>query len=209
MKKKIGSRHASNPEKPAAESGAGHRRCQQGALLVQSDPLNPGQRIGPFEVVSLLGRGGMGEVFLASDTRLDRKVAIKVLPKEFAGEPARLSRFEQEAKTLASLDHPNILSIFEVGVHEHAPYLVSQFLEGNTLRRSGYRLRHFWRRNHGRNDRAWPGARHGWLHEPGASPRRRSRSSLGHFRVRLHSIRNALWPPSIQEGDGRSDYERN
>lgn len=76
----------------------------------------------------------MGEVFLAMDTRLDRKVAIKILPAEFASDRQRLCRFEQEAKTLASLDHPNILSIFEVGTHDGAPYLVSQFLEGTTLR---------------------------------------------------------------------------
>ena len=76
----------------------------------------------------------MGEVLLATDTRLNRKVAIKVLPPEFAAERQRLSRFEQEAKTLAALDHPNILSIFDTGVHEGTPYLVSQYLEGTTLR---------------------------------------------------------------------------
>jgi len=76
----------------------------------------------------------MGEVFLATDTRLDRKVAIKVLTADYADNTDRLRRFEQEAKTLAALDHPNILSIFEVGTHEGGPYLVSQFLEGSTLR---------------------------------------------------------------------------
>ena len=76
----------------------------------------------------------MGEVFLATDTRLDRKVAIKLLPAEFSRNPERLSRFEQEAKLLAALDHANILSIFDTGLHDGAPYLVSQFLDGNTLR---------------------------------------------------------------------------
>lgn len=76
----------------------------------------------------------MGEVFLATDSRLDRKVAIKILPAEYAENADRLRRFEQEAKTLACLDHPNILSIFEVGTENGVPYLVSQYLEGTTLR---------------------------------------------------------------------------
>lgn len=76
----------------------------------------------------------MGEVFVATDTRLNRKVAIKVLPTEFTSDQARLRRFEQEAKSLATLNHPNVLSIFEVGVNDGAPYLVSELLEGQTLR---------------------------------------------------------------------------
>ncbi|MBI4663720.1 MAG: protein kinase [Verrucomicrobia bacterium] len=96
--------------------------------------MNSGTRVGPFEIVRLLGRGGMGEVYLARDTRLGRDVALKRLPGEFAQTPERLRRFEQEAKTLASVNHPNILSIFEVGIHEGAPYLVSELLEGETLR---------------------------------------------------------------------------
>jgi len=76
----------------------------------------------------------MGEVFRARDTRLNRDVAIKVLPKDFASDADRLRRFEQEAKTLASLNHPNVLTVFDAGVHEGAPYLVSELLEGGTLR---------------------------------------------------------------------------
>jgi serine/threonine protein kinase len=96
--------------------------------------LGPGSTIGPFKIQSLLGKGGMGEVFSALDTRLDRKVALKILPADFASDADRLRRFQSEAKTLASLTHPNILSIFEVGAENGHPYLVSELLEGRTLR---------------------------------------------------------------------------
>src|SRR2546428_186990 len=91
-------------------------------------------RLGPYEIASPLGAGGMGEVFRARDTRLNRDVAVKVLPKDFAADADRLRRFEQEAKTLAALNHPNVLTIHDAGVHEGAPYLVSELLEGRPLR---------------------------------------------------------------------------
>src|SRR5262249_23559440 len=81
-----------------------------------------------------LGAGGMGEVFRARDTRLNRDVAIKVLPKDFVADGDRTRRFEQEAKTLAGLKHPNILTNHDAGVHDRAAYLVSELLEGKTLR---------------------------------------------------------------------------
>src|SRR5438876_11597480 len=81
-----------------------------------------------------IGAGGMGEVFRARDTRLNRDVAVKVLPKDFVADADRMRRFEQEAKTLAALNHPNVLTIHDAGVHEGAPYLVSELLEGKTLR---------------------------------------------------------------------------
>ena len=93
-----------------------------------------GSRLGPYEITSSIGAGGMGEVFRARDTRLNRDVAIKVLPKDFASDADRLRRFEQESKTLAALNHPNVLTVFDAGVHENAPYLVSELLEGRTLR---------------------------------------------------------------------------
>src|SRR6058998_4031499 len=96
--------------------------------------LGPASTIGPFKIQSLLGAGGMGEVFRARDTRLNRDVAVKVLPKDFVADADRLRRFEQEAKTLAALNHPNILTIHDAGVHDGAPYLVSELLEGKTLR---------------------------------------------------------------------------
>src|SRR5687768_4779135 len=76
--------------------------------------LEPGTRLGPYEVVGAIGAGGMGEVYRARDTRLDRTVALKVLPAFFASDPDRLARFEREAKTLAALNHPNVAQIFGV-----------------------------------------------------------------------------------------------
>jgi hypothetical protein len=96
--------------------------------------LTPGTRLGPYEIVAPLGAGGMGEVYRAKDTRLGREVAIKVLPESFARDSERLRRFEQEAQAVAALNHPNILAIHDIGEQDGAPYLVSELLEGNTLR---------------------------------------------------------------------------
>jgi Tol biopolymer transport system component len=96
--------------------------------------LTSGTKLGPYEIVSLLGAGGMGEVYRARDTRLGRDIAIKVLPEGLANDADRLRRFEQEARTIAALNHPNILGIHDIGVHDGAPFLVSEFLEGQTLR---------------------------------------------------------------------------
>ena len=92
------------------------------------------QSLGPYELLAPIGAGGMGEVFRVRHTRLNREVAIKVLPIEFASDPDRLRRFEQESKTLAALNHPNILTIHDAGVQDGTPYLVSELLEGKTLR---------------------------------------------------------------------------
>src|SRR5437773_8726839 len=96
--------------------------------------MHSGIRIRPYEIASAIGAGGMGEVFRARDTRLNRDVAVKLLPKDFVMDADRLRRFEQEAKTLAALNHSNILTVFDAGVHEGAPFLVSELLEGKTLR---------------------------------------------------------------------------
>ena len=96
--------------------------------------LSAGLRLGPYEILGLLGAGGMGEVYRARDTRIGRDVAVKVLPAGYAGDADRLRRFEQEARTIGSLNHPNLLVLFDVGTHEGAPYLVSELLEGSTLR---------------------------------------------------------------------------
>jgi len=96
--------------------------------------LNPGSKLGPYEVVGPLGAGGMGEVYRAKDTRLGRDVAIKVLPQPLAKDADRLQRFEQEARVLGTLNHPNLLAIFDVGSENGLQYLVSEFLEGKTLR---------------------------------------------------------------------------
>lgn len=96
--------------------------------------MTPGTRLGPYEILAPLGAGGMGEVWRARDTRLGRDVAIKVLPAEYAADPDRLRRFEQEARATAALNHPNILAVFDIGTHEGSPYLVAERLEGATLR---------------------------------------------------------------------------
>jgi len=93
-------------------------------------PLDSGTRLGPYEIESPLGAGGMGEVYRARDTRLDRIVAIKVLPASFAADPDRLQRFEREARTVAALSHPNILAVHDIGTHDGTPYMVTELLEG-------------------------------------------------------------------------------
>src|SRR6266700_2923944 len=96
--------------------------------------LTSGAKLGPYEIQSPLGVGGMGEVYRARDTRLGRDVALKILPESFAREGDRLHRFEQEARAVAALNHPNILAIFDTGQDNGSPYLVSELLEGETLR---------------------------------------------------------------------------
>ncbi len=96
--------------------------------------MEPGTKLGPYEITEQLGAGGMGVVYLAQDTRLGRKVAIKVLPAEFASDPERLARFEQEARAAAALNHPHIASVFDVGTEDGTHFMVQEYLEGETLR---------------------------------------------------------------------------
>ena len=93
-----------------------------------------GTTLGHFRITARIGAGGMGEVWCAHDERLDRDVAVKVLPAEVAGDPDRLARFEREAKALARLSHPNILQIFEFGEDQETSFAVTELLEGETLR---------------------------------------------------------------------------
>jgi serine/threonine protein kinase len=97
-------------------------------------PLASGTELGPYEIISPLGAGGMGEVYRARDTRLDRTVAIKVVHTSFAGDAERLRRFEREARAVGALNHPNILAIYDVGEYEGSPFLVTELLEGDSLR---------------------------------------------------------------------------
>src|SRR5579884_3919653 len=97
-------------------------------------PLLPGTILGQYEIRAPLGAGGMGEVYRAHDTRLDREVAIKVLPQSVANDPDRLRRFEQEARAAAALNHPNILAVYQMATQDGVSYLVSELLEGETLR---------------------------------------------------------------------------
>src|ERR1700681_4052133 len=96
--------------------------------------LTPGTRLGACEILAPLGAGGMGEVYRARDTKLNREVAIKVVPETLASDPTALARFQNEAQAVAALSHPNILSIFDVGAFGGAPFSVMELLEGKTLR---------------------------------------------------------------------------
>jgi hypothetical protein len=101
--------------------------------------LSAGTQLGPYEVVALIGAGGMGEVYKARDTRLGRDVAVKIMPASFAADPERLRRFEQEARAVASLSHPNILAVHDMGQFQQQPFMVSELLDGESLRAT---LRH-------------------------------------------------------------------
>ena len=115
---------------------AGDDRASDVADPLVSAPaaLSPGTVLGPYRVDAFLGAGGMGEVYRACDTRLKRDVAVKVLPARVSADPGRLARFEREAHAAAALNHPNICAVFDIGMHDGAPFIVSELLEGETLR---------------------------------------------------------------------------
>jgi dienelactone hydrolase len=96
--------------------------------------MKVGDQLGPYEILRPVGSGGMGEVYRARDSRLDREVAVKVLPRDFTGDPERLARFEREARAASALNHPNICTIHDVGEHDGMPYLVMELLEGQSLK---------------------------------------------------------------------------
>ena len=96
--------------------------------------LTPGTRFASYELGPLLGAGGMGEVYRAKDVRLGRPVAIKVLRPESAATPERLARFEQEARTASALNHPNVITIYDIGRVDDTPYIAMEYVEGKTLR---------------------------------------------------------------------------
>ena len=96
--------------------------------------IAPGIRIGRYEIRSKIGEGGMGEVYLAQDTKLDRKVALKILPAEVAGDRNRMSRFVQEAKAASALNHPNIITIHEIDETDSIHFIATEFIDGETLR---------------------------------------------------------------------------
>src|ERR1700730_5700553 len=113
-------------DSPAYEAAAG--------MFATDSDLTLGQEIGHYEILSTLGKGGMGEVYLARDTKLSRKVALKVLPGAFTQDRERLRRFDQEARATSALNHPNILTIFEIGEADGRHYIATEFIEGETLR---------------------------------------------------------------------------
>ena len=96
-------------------------------------PLSTGDKLGPYEILSALGAGGMGEVYKARDTRLDRSVAVKVLPEHIAKREDLRLRFEREARAVASLNHPNICTLFDIGSQDGTSYMVMELMEGETL----------------------------------------------------------------------------
>ncbi|HSB36471.1 MAG TPA: serine/threonine-protein kinase, partial [Thermoanaerobaculia bacterium] len=96
--------------------------------------LAPGAKLGPYEIRSPLGAGAMGEVYRAHDPRLGRDVALKVLPADFASDPTRLARFSQEARSASALNHPNIITIYEIGDADASPYMAMELIDGRTLR---------------------------------------------------------------------------
>jgi serine/threonine protein kinase/predicted Zn-dependent protease len=119
-------------DEPAFQAAAG--------LLVTDEPeLSEGQSIGHFEIIGLIGRGGMGEVYLAKDLLLNRRVALKLLPAEYTKNQDRLRRFQQEAQSASALNHPNILTIYELGQVNEQQFIATEFIEGETLRQ---RLKH-------------------------------------------------------------------
>src|SRR2546422_6488680 len=109
-------------------------------------PLRSATRLGPYEIVASIGAGGMGEVYRARDPRLARDVAIKVLPEHLSKDPTALVRFEREARAVAALSHPNILAIFDVGTERGVGYVVTELLEGETLRARIARGAMLWRK---------------------------------------------------------------
>ena len=96
-------------------------------------PIEAGSHLGPYEIVSAIGAGGMGEVYRARDKRLERTVAIKVLGPDLSGNPEYRQRFEREARTVAALSHPHICPVYDIGAHEGLDYLVMEYLEGDNL----------------------------------------------------------------------------
>jgi eukaryotic-like serine/threonine-protein kinase len=96
-------------------------------------PLNSGLKLGPYEIVALIGAGGMGEVSRARDTRLDRTVAVKILRRHSSDDPVHKQRFDREAKIISGLNHPNIGTLYDVGSHDGIDHLVMEFVEGESL----------------------------------------------------------------------------
>ena len=121
--------------------------------------LRPGARLGPYEIIDLIATGGMGEVYRAHDARLGREVAVKVLPAALLADTGRMRRFNEEARAAGALNHPNILAVYDVGMEGALPYVVSELLDGETLRARLIGRGHCRRRRRPRSRVRW---RPGW-----------------------------------------------
>ena len=97
-------------------------------------PVERGTQVGPYKILDLLGTGGMGEVYLARDTRLGRKIALKFLSVEYTKNEERVRRFQQEARAASALNHPNLITIFDIGEVDSVHFISTEFIEGETLR---------------------------------------------------------------------------
>src|SRR5258705_13561086 len=126
--------HGVHSEKPPADIAAGLYQAQQDGGAADINALAPNTRFDRYEIRSLLGKGGMGKVYLAEDMRLHRQVALKILPAAVAAEPDRMRRFEQEAQAAAALNHPNIAHIYEIGAAAGVNFIAMELVDGVTLR---------------------------------------------------------------------------
>src|ERR1035441_2437415 len=180
-----------------------------GAIIAAPMPLASGTRLSQYEILSPIGAGSMGEVYRARDTRLERDVAIKVLPQLVLSEPERLQRFEVEAKAAAALNHPNILAVYQMGTYAGVPYLVSELLEGMTLaetvRRGGAPRPP--RASKARGAGAAAVAQGDRLRSadcarPGSGPRKRNRPSRPQARQPIRHQRRACQDSGLRAGEG-------
>jgi serine/threonine protein kinase len=120
-------------EQPLPDTPSEGRPCFHAWAIIPASMLAPGTQLGPFEIQSLLGSGGMGEVYRARDNRLDRTVAIKIIPPSFSSDSIRRQRFQRESRAISALQHPNICTLYEVGQQDGVDYLVMEYQEGETL----------------------------------------------------------------------------
>ena len=165
--------------------------------------LSAGTKLGPYEILSSIGAGGMGEVYKARDTRLSRDVALKVIPEVFAADADRMARFEREAKLLASLNHPHIAAIFGLEESSSTNALIMELVEGPTL--ADRIANAFDGRNDGGDD-----PRHRSLCVAGASQRQARGPARGHLGVRCGAVRDAYGQAALHRRDrGRDAGFRN
>lgn len=165
-------------------------------------PLAAGQTLSHYEILAPLGAGAMGEVYRAKDTRLEREVAIKVLPAHFADDEERVRRFEREARLLASLNHPNVAQIFGVDLIEGRWFLVLELVPGETLEdRLDRGALPVDERQHA-GDRGGPAARHPALHGSRAGARSADRPPCGHLGLRVRGVRVSDRVAGLRRPDG-------